>query len=238
MTITLGRAATLGIVGRSGSGKSTLARCLACLERPAAGQVWVSGIEVTALAGRALREARRRIQLVFQEPASAFNPRFSVEAAVTEPLTIRGRLSATESRGAAESLLARVGLPPTCLGRHPHELSGGQRQRLAIARALAADPLVLVLDEALAGLDLTTQAQLANVLRALPHEHEISVIYISHDLSLTAYLADEIAVMDDGQIVEQIASGDLFTNARHPRTRELLAAVPALPDAERRSAVA
>lgn len=238
VSLTLHRGAALGVVGRSGSGKSTLARCVALLDRPCAGRVCLAGRELTGLSGAARRAARRAVQLVFQEPACALNPRLTIEEIVTEPLAIERRLSGRSRRAHVEALLARVTLPADCLTRHPRELSGGQRQRLAIARALAANPQVLILDEALAGLDLTTQAQLVALLQRLRAESAVALICITHDLRLAAQLTDDIVVMADGCIVERHAAADMFDAAEHPRTRELVGAVPRGPSRSYGRAVA
>jgi peptide/nickel transport system ATP-binding protein len=226
VTLGLRHGATLGVIGRSGSGKSTLARCLAALERPASGRIWLNGSEVTALSNAQLRDARRRIQLVFQEPAASFNPRFTIAEVVTEPLAIDRRLTPAERMHRAAALLAPVGLPSDCAGRLARELSGGQRQRLAIARALAVEPDVLILDEAFAGLDLATEDELVAVLRNVRTAKALSVIFISHDLSLTARVADDVVVMANGSIVEQIAADHLTDESVDRRTRELVAAAP------------
>ncbi len=225
---------TLALVGESGSGKSTLARCLALLERPDSGEVWFDGRNVTALKGRPLFRLRREIQLILQDPVHALNPRFSVEEIVEEPLIIQRVAGRKERRERVGHLLEQAGLPASLRARFPGELSGGQRQRLAIARALALEPRLLILDEALAGLDLSVQAQIVNLLLDLQADHSLTYVYISHDLSLVAHLADEVAVMNNGEIVERAATSDLFGNARHANTRALLEAIPSLATALKR----
>src|SRR5213593_3686903 len=194
---------TLAVVGESGSGKSTLALCLACLEKPTSGNIQFEGADISKLAEKERRTIRRKIQLIFQDPASSFNPRWSVLEIVAEPLALQGSLSRDEIRLRALALLEQVGLSPEMEGRLPAELSGGQRQRLAIARALTLEPSVLILDEALSALDCSMQAQIANLLVDLQSAREMTYLFISHDLAMAAHLADEIAVMSRGRIVEQ-----------------------------------
>jgi peptide/nickel transport system ATP-binding protein len=210
VSFTLPRETTFAIVGPSGSGKSTLARCLAGFEEPSSGEIRFHG--------------RGRIQLIFQQPADSLNPRFTAAEIVEEPLVIQ-RL---KRGGAAGRAMELVGLPAAALGRRAHEFSGGERQRLAIARALVLEPELLILDEAFAGLDPGIEQQIAALLRQLRQRIGLSYILISHDLALAAELADEIAVMEEGGIVEQGAARELLTGARHKLTRELVAAARAL----------
>ena len=223
---------TLALVGESGSGKSTLARCLARLERLDAGTIWFAGREITALEGEPLSRLRRDIQLVFQDPASALNPRFSALEIVEEPLVVQGIGNGIGRRRIARELMKSVGLTQSLFSRFPLELSGGQRQRLAIARALALEPKLLILDEAFSALDLSIQAQLVNLLLDLKSSRVLTYLFISHDLGFAAQIADEVAVMHQGRIVDKAAAGDLLRTARHPHTLALLEAVPAmrLPD--------
>lgn len=231
VSLSIVRGRFMGLVGESGSGKSTLARCLAGLDRPDEGQVWLNGSNLLALHSRELRTARREIQVIFQGSAAALNPRFSALEIVAEPLSILGGRAKLERRERALALIETVGLPRQLAGRKPSELSGGQRQRLAIARALALRPKLLILDESMAGLDLPVQAQIVNLLLDLRASLEISYLFISHDLRLASHLADDLAVMSNGRIVEQGPALDVVRNPQHAHTRALLAASAALtPD--------
>ena len=220
VTFSLERGRTLGVVGPSGAGKSTLARCLAFFETPTSGEIWLDGLQRVAM--------RADIQLIFQEPASSLNPRFTAAQIVTEPLLICGIGTARTRRQRASELMETVGLPGQALDKPALEFSGGERQRLAIARALALEPKLLILDESFAGLDLSVQAQVSDLLRGLQERHGLTYILISHDLALVWSLAGEIAVMDHGGIVEHAAVADLLARPRHPLTRELLDAARAL----------
>lgn len=217
---------TLALVGESGSGKSTLARCLARLEEPSAGQIWFDGQNLLAATGQALFHLRAQIQLILQETASAFNPRFSAEEIIMEPVNLQRLSSPAERRRRCLELLEQVGLARSSLRRFPHEFSGGQRQRLAIARALALTPRFLILDESLAGLDLSVQAQIMDLLQELQSRHRLTYLYISHDLGLMGAIADEIAVLHQGKIVERQTARELFASPQHPITSALLRAIP------------
>ena len=222
------RGTTLAIVGESGSGKSTLALCLACLERPTSGNLWFEETDLSGLTEKDRRVIRRQIQLIFQDPANSFNPRWSVLEILTEPLVVQGNLGHDERKSRAHTLLEQVGLPPHFGEKLASELSGGQRQRLAIARALALEPKLLILDEALSALDCAVQAQIANLLMDLQSSLKMTYVFISHDLAMAGYLADEIAVMSGGQIVEQGAPEGILRQPESTITRKLLAAVPRL----------
>lgn len=222
------RGTTLAMVGESGSGKSTLALCLACLEGPTSGNIWFEETDLGGLKEKDRRVVRRQIQLIFQDPANSFNPRWSVLEILTEPLRVQGTLGHDEMKSRARVLLEQVGLPPRLEEKLPSELSGGQRQRLAIARALTLGPKLLILDEALSALDCSVQAQIANLLMDLQASLGMTYLFISHDLAMAGYLADEIAVMSRGQIVEQGAPEGILTQPESRITRELLAAVPRL----------
>ena len=217
---------TLAVVGESGSGKSTLAACLACLESPTTGSIWYAGKDLVNLEERARREVRPQLQLIFQDPASSLNPRWSVFKVLVEPLMLHRKFTREEMRQRANSSLERVGLSPDIVERPPTELSGGQRQRLAIARALALEPRLLILDEALSALDCSVQAQIANLLMELQGSLGMTYLFITHDLAMAAYLADEIAVMDGGRIVEQGPADKIVKHPQHEATCQLLAAVP------------
>lgn len=217
---------TLAVLGESGSGKSTLAACLACLEYPTEGNIWFEGKEIAKLEERARRQIRTQVQLIFQDPASSLNPRWSVQEILVEPLILQRKFSREEIDLRVTTLLERVGLSPDILERSPTELSGGQRQRLAIARALALEPKLLILDEALSALDCSIQAQIANLLVELQGSMGMTYLFITHDLAMAAHLADEIAVMDRGRIVEQGPAQRILKQPEQETTRQLLAAVP------------
>jgi peptide/nickel transport system ATP-binding protein len=217
---------TITLVGESGSGKSTLAFCIAGTERPTSGRIWLDGIEVTKLSDRELRSVRPKIQFVFQDPAAAMNPRWTALQIVAEPLVIANQIARSEQFDRAQVLLERVGLPADAGSRRLAEFSGGQRQRLSIARALALQPKLLILDEAFSALDCSVQAQMVNLLVELQTSIGITCLFITHDLAMAALIADQIIVMDRGRIVE---SGDASQVVLHPTqecTRALLAASP------------
>ncbi len=220
---------TLGIVGESGCGKSTLGRMLMRLEEPTAGKLTFDGVDMYAQEGAAMRRLRRDIQIVFQDPYGALDPRMRVADIVAEPLRINhvGDRRTQDERVA--ELLELVGLGPEHAGRYPHQFSGGQRQRIGIARALAMEPEVLVLDEPVSALDVSLQAQVINLLNSLKARLGISYVFISHDLSMVRYLCDTVAVMYSGQIMETGPAAGLFADPRHPYTQALMSSVP-IPD--------
>jgi ABC-type glutathione transport system ATPase component len=217
---------TFALVGESGSGKSTLARCLARLEKPTAGEIRFQGRDALALSGTELFQFRRQVQLIFQDTSTALNPRFSAWQIISEPLFVQAVGGASENRRRAALMMEEVGLSSEGFDRRPHEFSGGQRQRLAIARALALEPRVLILDEALAGLDLSIQAQVLNLLLDLQNTRGLTYIFVSHDLGLMGKVANQIAVLHQGRIVEQGKTEAIFAAPQHPQTRALLAAIP------------
>ncbi len=219
-------ATTLAVVGESGSGKSTLALCLACLERPTSGCIWFEGKDLAAMGEHERRAVRPRIQLIFQDPANSLNPRWSVFDILTEPLRLQRQLKREEIRSRASILLERVGLSMHFAGRSPKELSGGQRQRLAIARALALEPKLLILDEALSALDCSVQAQIANLLMDLQTSLGMTYLFITHDLAMGAHVGDEMAVMHRGRIVEFGPAEKVVKQPSQEMTRRLLAAAP------------
>jgi ABC-type glutathione transport system ATPase component len=214
---------TLALVGSSGSGKSTVARCVSRLERPDAGQIWVGDTDISRLGNHDLRPCRSEIQMIFQDAVTSMNPRFSAAQIIEEPLLIQGRGSKEDRRTRAQEIMSEVGLAPNSADRSVMEFSGGQRQRLAIARALALQPKLLVLDEALSGLDLSTEAQITNLLLDLQAAHSLTYLFISHDMALVAHLADAIAVISAGRIVEQGPTAQVISSPNHPETKALLA---------------
>jgi ABC-type glutathione transport system ATPase component len=231
VSFTLSAGATLAIVGESGSGKSTLASCIACLETPTSGNLWFGGINLARATENELRTIRPQIQLIFPDPASSLNPRWTILDIVIEPLVVQGKLWRNERMARAFSLLEQVGLSAEIAERPAAELSGGQRQRLAIARALTLQPKILILDEALSALDCSVQAQIANLLLELQSNLGMTFLFISHDLTMAAHLADEIAVMSRGQIVEHGPAAKILRTPASETTRQLLAAVPRLSGA-------
>jgi ABC-type glutathione transport system ATPase component len=226
VSLTILPGTTLAIVGESGSGKSTLAACVACLESPTAGDIWFGGMDIANSGERVRRQVRPQIQLIFQDPASSLNPRWKVLDILIEPLILQRKFSRDEVNLRVRSLLERVGLSASIAARLPAELSGGQRQRLAIARALTLGPKLLILDEALSALDCSVQAQIANLLMDLQSSLDMTYLFITHDLAMAAHLADEIAVIHRGWIVEQGPAEAILKHPEHDITRQLLAAVP------------
>jgi ABC-type oligopeptide transport system ATPase subunit len=218
---------TFGIVGESGSGKSTTARLIARLLAPTAGEIRFQGRPLSALRGADLKAVRRDLQLIFQDPYSSLNPRKTIGSIVAEPLAIhRAPVDRAARRRRVQELLETVGLNPEHYNRYPHEFSGGQRQRVGIARALALRPRLLIADEPVSALDVSIQAQVLNLLRSLQRSFGLTLVFISHDLSVVRHMCDRIAVMRAGRIVEQAPNETLYGSPSDPYTRELLAAVP------------
>lgn len=219
----------LAVVGESGAGKSTLALCIAQLERADSGEVWFEGTELVRLSLNQLASFRQKIQVIFQDSASALNPRLTITEIVGEPLKISGTSSPGERRQRALQCLEQVGLTPEHATRSPLQLSGGQRQRVAIARALTLAPKLLILDEAFSGLDLLVQEQILELLRDLQRAHSLSYLMITHDLGLAAVFAQQLAIMHQGKIVEHGATAKILSEPYHPQTKALLAAAPQFP---------
>jgi ABC-type oligopeptide transport system ATPase subunit len=223
-TIEAGR--SLGIVGESGSGKSTLARLAMALDQPTSGSVHLLGRDLHRLPHAALRQARRDIQMVFQDPYGSLDPRQTIARIVTEPLAAQENLSRAEQHRRAAEVVESVGLRTNDLLKYPHEFSGGQRQRIAIARALVTRPRLIVADEPVSALDVSVQAQVLNLMQDLQSQFGVTYMLISHDLGVVAHLCDDVAVLWQGRIVEQGPPERLFRAAQHPYTQALLDAVP------------
>lgn len=230
--LVLRRGETLGLIGESGSGKSTLGRTLLRLYRPTAGRIWLGGQDITELEGEALRRLRRRMNIVFQNPYSSMSPRRKIASVVAEPLDAFRVGTRDHRREEARAMLARVGIPAALDGRYPDAVSGGQLQRVAIARALVLNPDVLIADEPTASLDVSIRAQVINLLRELAAERQLSTVLISHDLRTVSNLADSLAVMYLGKVVERGSKAPVEKQPLHPYTQRLIAAMPRL-DAHR-----
>ena len=231
ITFDLYRGETLGLVGESGSGKSTAGRTLLQLEVPTDGLVLFNGEDITGYSTSKMRPIRPRMQMVFQNPHSSLNPRMTVASIIGEPLVEHRNMSKTERSDRIAELLDQVGLDPSHANRYPHEFSGGQRQRIGIARAIALSPEFIVCDEPIAALDVSIQAQVVNLLAKLQEELALSYLFISHDLSMVRHIADRVAVMYLGRIVELAPVDLLYEQPKHPYTRALHSAVP-VPDPE------
>ncbi|MCO6502480.1 MAG: ATP-binding cassette domain-containing protein [Acidimicrobiales bacterium] len=223
------RGETLGLVGESGSGKSTTGRTILQLEKATAGSVTFEGTELTTLSTEKMRKLRPRMQMVFQDPHASLNPRMTVGSIIAEPLREHGVATGDERRQRVEELLSLVGLEAKHANRYPHEFSGGQRQRIGIARAIALNPDFIVCDEPIAALDVSIQAQVVNLLEDLQDVLGLTYLFISHDLSMVRHIADRVAVMYLGKIMELAPQEEMYAKPKHPYTQALLSAVP-VPD--------
>jgi oligopeptide/dipeptide ABC transporter ATP-binding protein len=238
VSLGVARGETLGLVGESGSGKTTLGRCAIRLLDPTSGRVSVDGTDLATLKPSALRQFRRRMQIVFQDPYGSLNPRMKVGDAVREPIEVH-RLA--PGKGAARdrvaALFSEVGLDPSYVDRYPHELSGGQRQRVGVARALSVEPELLVLDEPVSALDVSVQAQVLNLLADLRRRRSLTYLFVGHDLAVVRHMADRVAVMYLGRLMEVATAAVLYDRPSHPYTRALLSAAPVPDPAARRSRI-
>lgn len=232
--LTIANGERVGVVGGSGSGKTTMMRILTGLDRPSTGSVWFDGADITRARARELGELRSRVQVIFQDPRSSLDPRMRAGDLVTEPLrsrVLRHRPDVpTDRRARRDEVLTAVGLHPSMADRYPHEFSGGQRQRLAIARALAPRPEVLIADEPVSALDVSVRAQILNVLTTLVDRDQLSLILVSHDLAVVRHLCNRIVVVDRGRIVEDGSAEQVWNDPQAPQTQALLSARPRLPN--------
>ena len=226
--LTIYSGTTVALVGESGAGKSSLARCLALLEKPTQGEIWFEDVNLLSLRARGLLTMRRQIQMIFQDPTAALNPRLTAGEIIAEPLLIQRQGTKAQRRMRTLEMMEQVGLPLKWEGKTALEFSGGQRQRLAIARALVLEPKLLILDEALSNLDIANQEIILKLLGDAQAAHSLTYLHISHDLRQVSRFADEVAVMHEGKIVEQGRAVKLFAAPKHPYTQQLLAAMPSL----------
>lgn len=220
------RCETLGVVGESGCGKSTMGRSVLRLVQPTAGSVVFDGVDVCKLSAEEMRKFRSRMQIVFQDPLSSLDPRYTIDRTLAEPLKQHTNMSDAEIKDKVLELMEKVGLPAFHATKFPHEFSGGQRQRIGIARAISLNPEFIVCDEPVSALDVSIQSQVLNLLRELQHELKLSYLFISHDLSVVKYISDRVAVMYLGHIVEMAESEELFAHKLHPYTQALTSAIP------------
>lgn len=226
ISFSINQGETLSLVGESGCGKSTVGKCLIGLEKPTSGEIIIDGIKTTTSTKKDIKELRKKVQIIFQNPYSSLNPKMTVEEILKEPFIINTNLSKTEIKKELSTLLDITGLSTNFLSRYPHEFSGGQRQRIGIARALALRPEFIIADEPVSALDVSVQAQILNLLQDLKKELKLTYLFISHDLSVVNYISDRIAVMYLGEIVETSSSDEIIHYPKHPYTRILLDSAP------------
>ena len=228
VNLEIDRGKIMGLVGESGSGKTTLGRSILRLVEPTAGSIHFDGIDMLNLQTVALRKLRRRMQIIFQDPYSSLNPRMQIKQIIAEPLLYHKIVPPSDVEERVTELLAKVGLESYFMYRYPHEFSGGQRQRICIARALSMEPDFIVADEPVSALDVSVQAQIINILLDLQRFENLTILFISHDLAVVERVADRIAVMHEGKIVEEARTERLIKKPQHPYTKKLLAAVPGM----------
>ena len=229
VTFSIERGQTLGLVGESGSGKTTIGRTIVRLYKPTSGQMLFDNVDLAVLQGEQLRQQRQQVQMIFQDPFASLNPRFTIGSLIAEPMHIYHVGSNSEIRDRTVELLRVVGLRPEYIDRYPHEFSGGQRQRIAVARALSINPEFVIADEPVSALDVSVRAQVLNLLQRLQQQFNLTYLFVSHDLSVVRHVADRIAVMYLGKIVELADRDELYAAPKHPYTKALLSAIP-IPD--------
>jgi oligopeptide/dipeptide ABC transporter ATP-binding protein len=229
VSFSIERGQTMGLVGESGSGKTTIGRTIVRLYKPTAGQMMFGEKDLATMRGEELRLARQRVQMIFQDPFASLNPRYTIGSLIAEPMHIFKVASNSEIRERTTELLRVVGLRPEYIDRYPHEFSGGQRQRIAVARALSINPELIIADEPVSALDVSIRAQVLNLLQRLQQQFNLTYLFVSHDLSVVRHVADRIAVMYLGKIVELSDRDELYASPKHPYTQALLSAIP-IPD--------
>ena len=230
VSFNLQKGSIVGLVGESGSGKTTLGRCILRLIEPSSGSVNLEGNNLLELSNKKLREIRKRMQIIFQDPFSSLNPRMRIKDIIAEGIKVHDKLSSENERfNRVAELMEEVGLQSDQMSRYPHEFSGGQRQRVGIARALAVNPEFIVADESVSALDVSVQAQILNLMLSLRDKHNLTILFIAHDLSVVEYLCDQVVVLYLGKVVESGNTIDVYSNPQHPYTRALMSAVP-VPD--------
>ena len=230
VSFSLQKGSIVGLVGESGSGKTTLGRCILRLIEPSSGSVKLEGNNLLELSNKKLREIRKRMQIIFQDPFSSLNPRMRIKDIIAEGIKVHDKLSSENERfNRVAELMEEVGLQSDQMSRYPHEFSGGQRQRVGIARALAVNPEFIVADESVSALDVSVQAQILNLMLSLRDKHNLTILFIAHDLSVVEYLCDQVVVLYLGKVVESGNAKDVYSNPQHPYTRALMSAVP-VPD--------
>lgn len=233
----IGENETVGLVGESGCGKSTIGRAIVRLNQPTGGQILYRDQDILSLQGEPLRQLRQNLQIVFQDPYSSLNPRYTVKRLIAEVLTVQKGYSVKDAYDKVGELLERVGLPPVYAERYPHEFSGGQRQRIAIAKALALEPEFIVCDEAVSALDVSIQSQIINLLTDLKEQLGITYLFISHALNVIEHISDRVVVMYLGSIMETAKTEELFANPLHPYTKALISAIPIVSGQEQRERI-